>query len=219
MQCTKCGGTMADDAASCANCGTAVIRVRQGPPIGWTAPIAAPVAASLPEQVEEWTGREEISTPHFVRYAGFWRRAVAYVIDALIIVVLAMPFLMLLAPRDLSAWEQYSKLPTDQLFDLTNPVVRPIMIIVLPVMFVAGWLYYALSESSIWQATPGKRLLGLRVANMEGQRLSFTRASARFFGKVLTGLVPFGVGWILAGLTKRKQALHDMIAGCLVLRR
>src|ERR1019366_533069 len=107
MLCTKCGETMADDAVSCANCGTTVIRVRQGPSIGWRAPIAAPVPAPFREQTEDWPGRDQISVPQFLRYAGFWLRALAYAIDALIIIVLAMPFLILLAPRDTSAWEQY----------------------------------------------------------------------------------------------------------------
>jgi len=61
--------------------------------------------------------------------------------------------------------------------------------------------------------------LGLVVTDMNGLRISFARASGRFFAKIITGLVPLYIGYIMAGFTEKKQALHDMIASCLVLRR
>jgi uncharacterized RDD family membrane protein YckC len=81
---------------------------------------------------------------------------------------------------------------------------------------VASWLYYALQESSPCQATFGKRMLGLRVADMDGQRIGFIRASVRFFGKILSGLI-CSIGYMMAGFTEKKQALHDMIAGTFVV--
>jgi uncharacterized RDD family membrane protein YckC len=54
---------------------------------------------------------------------------------------------------------------------------------------------------------------------MNSQRLSFLHATGRFFAKIITGLIPLGIGYIMAGFTERKQALHDMIAGTLVVRR
>jgi uncharacterized RDD family membrane protein YckC len=84
--------------------------------------------------------------------------------------------------------------------------------------FLGGWLYHAMMESSDWQATLGKKALNLRVTDITGARVTFNRASGRHFGKIITGLIPFGVGFMLAGLTERKQALHDMLASCLVLR-
>jgi uncharacterized RDD family membrane protein YckC len=74
-------------------------------------------------------------------------------------------------------------------------------------------------ESSEWQATIGKRLLGLVVTDMAGQRVSFSRATGRHFAKIVTNLVPAFIGYIMAAFTEKKQALHDMLAGCLVLRR
>jgi uncharacterized RDD family membrane protein YckC len=87
------------------------------------------------------------------------------------------------------------------------------------VSLVFTWLYHALMESSEWQATVGKRLLGLVVTDMAGQRVSFGRATGRHFAKIITNMVPAFIGYIMAGFTERKQALHDMLAGCLVLRR
>jgi uncharacterized RDD family membrane protein YckC len=82
----------------------------------------------------------------------------------------------------------------------------------------AGWLYNAYFESSEWQATLGKKVMNLVVTDLDGQRLTFGRASGRFFAKIISGLIPFGVGYIMAGFTEKRQALHDMIASCLVLR-
>jgi len=85
-------------------------------------------------------------------------------------------------------------------------------------MTVVSWLYYAKLESGPHQSTFGKRLMGLKVTNMAGERLSFGHASGRFFGKIITGLLPFAIGYIMAGFTAQKQALHDLIAGTLVVR-
>lgn len=81
------------------------------------------------------------------------------------------------------------------------------------------WLYFAYLESGEKQATWGKQILGLYVTDLSGNRVSFGRASGRFFGKMITGMIPLGIGYIMAGFTERRQALHDMIASCLVLRR
>jgi uncharacterized RDD family membrane protein YckC len=86
------------------------------------------------------------------------------------------------------------------------------------IIIVVSWLYYALSESSSWQATLGKKMLHLKVTDMTGQPISFGRASGRFFARIVTKLIPLGIGYMLAGFTEKKQAIHDMIASCLVLR-
>ena len=85
--------------------------------------------------------------------------------------------------------------------------------------FFAPWLYEAFMMSSEWQATVGKKALGLVVTDMAGQRVSFARSTGRHFGKIITNMVPFFIGYIMAGLTARRQALHDMIAETLVIKR
>jgi uncharacterized RDD family membrane protein YckC len=74
-------------------------------------------------------------------------------------------------------------------------------------------------ECSEWQATVGKKVLGLMVTDMAGRRVSFGRSTGRHFAKIITNMVPAFIGYIMAGFTEKKQALHDMIAGCLVVRR
>ena len=81
-----------------------------------------------------------------------------------------------------------------------------------------GWLYFAILESSSYQATFGKRLLGLRVVGLEGDGISFGRATGRHFGKFLSLLTLF-IGFFMTGWTKKKQGMHDKMAGCLVVRK
>jgi uncharacterized RDD family membrane protein YckC len=83
---------------------------------------------------------------------------------------------------------------------------------------IIRWLYYALLESSPHQASLGKMALGLIVTDLEGNRIGFGRATGRFFAKFLSALT-LGIGYMMAGWTERKQALHDMIAGTRVMRK
>jgi uncharacterized RDD family membrane protein YckC len=156
-----------------------------------------------------------------VQYAGFWLRVVAYLIDSVIMSVgfmaLFIPFAILTGltatlgnihpgqdPRDVGA--------------ILGGTFFLGLFTVMCLAFLGAWLYHAKMESSSWQATLGKRALNLRVTDMYGAQISFARASGRHFAKLITGLIPLGIGFMLAGLTERRQALHDMIASCLVLR-
>jgi len=85
-------------------------------------------------------------------------------------------------------------------------------------MFGAVWLYFALMESSSKQATLGKMMIGVIVTDTDGNRISFGRASGRYFAKIPSAIILM-IGYIMAAFTKRKQALHDMMAGCLVIRK
>lgn len=83
-------------------------------------------------------------------------------------------------------------------------------------MLIGSWLYFALQESSEKMATIGKRAMGIVVTDMDGNRISFARASGRYFGKMISGSIMY-VGYIMAAFTEKKQALHDIIANCLVM--
>ncbi len=138
-------------------------------------------------------------------HAGFWRRMAAYMADSLILGVVFLVIFGLIAL-------------------LGSVSGSPGLMIGLSILFyilaiIGSWLYFAKPESGPLQATPGKRLMGLKVTNDRGLPITFGRASGRFFGKIVTNLIPFGIGWMLAGWTGRKQALHDMMAGtCVVFR-
>jgi len=149
--------------------------------------------------------RGEAPESRRVIYAGFWLRAVAYTFDSILVgIVIGFTVLRPLMER--------AGIPQDNPWVLFTGNSRQIIAINLLVA-MASWLYWALLESSAWQATLGKRLLGLQVTDMAGRPLSFARASARHFGKLIF------VGFVLAAFTEKKQALHDMMAGCLVIRK
>jgi uncharacterized RDD family membrane protein YckC len=81
---------------------------------------------------------------------------------------------------------------------------------------IGQWLYFALMESSEQQATLGKRIMGIKVVNAQGERIDFGPATGRYFGKILSGLI-LCVGYMMAGWTERRQGLHDMMAGTFVV--
>jgi uncharacterized RDD family membrane protein YckC len=154
-----------------------------------------------------------------VEYAGFWLRVLAYVIDNAVIgvgiIVVLIPLIFL---TGLGAF--LSRIhPAEDMNDFGFFLIIGLIFLAATVSLIVTWLYHALMESSGWQATVGKRVLGLVVTDMAGQRVSFGRSTGRHFGKIVTNMVPALIGYIMAGFTERKQALHDMMAGCLVLRR
>jgi uncharacterized RDD family membrane protein YckC len=98
-----------------------------------------------------------------------------------------------------------------------NPAAEGVQQLFNLVNIVVSWLYYALQESGPHQATLGKRICGLKVIDQNGQRISFGRASGRYFGMILSGCT-CGIGYLMAAWTERKQALHDMMAGTFIIR-
>jgi len=83
---------------------------------------------------------------------------------------------------------------------------------------VAGWLYFAIQESGVQQATLGKKALGLKVTTIDGQRMSFGQATGRHFGKIISGIILF-IGYFMMLWDEKKQTLHDKMAGALVVKR
>jgi uncharacterized RDD family membrane protein YckC len=143
------------------------------------------------------------------RYGGFWVRFVAAVIDGFLLGVIVWPVGAIFGLMVGIAGRRVS---------MPDVGVHLVSGITVWTLFIgAGWIYEASMESSSKQATVGKMALGLKVTNEGGQRISFARASARYFGKIISRMTLF-IGYIMAGFTARKQALHDMIAGTLVVR-
>ncbi|HCA79225.1 MAG TPA: RDD family protein [Bacteroidetes bacterium] len=150
-----------------------------------------------------------------VRYAGFWRRFVAYMIDQLLMGVVAfMVFLPGLALLGLGMGAGMME-ETEGAIGLVIAAIAAYLTAIL-VVVVLQWLYYALMESSNKQATLGKLALGIIVTDMDGKRLTFGRATGRYFGKILSSLI-LNIGFLMAAFTEKKQALHDLIASCVVV--
>jgi len=121
-------------------------------------------------------------------YSGFWVRFVAMIIDAVIIAVGSG----LISAATLGAG--------------------------IIVTFIGPWLYEAFMLSSEWQATVGKRAMSIAVTGIDGNRISFARATGRHFAKWIS-VFTLGIGFIMIAFTAKKQALHDMIAETLVVNR
>jgi len=206
VYCSKCGATLAADVAFCQSCGT---------PAGRPA-IGSPGAAVSPH-----AGVGAIAYAANVTYAGFWLRFVAYLIDGFIlgfaVIALIIPFFFLM--NGVAVIESLSRHRGEPPNPAEIAGLVSLILACVAVSLLIKWLYFAYLESGEKQATWGKQALGLYVTDLSGQSISFGRASGRFFAKIVTGLIPLGIGYMMAGFTERKQALHDMIAGCLVLRR
>ena len=207
MFCSRCGAQVQEGNRFCQACGQEV----------GAAVAAAPMAASAFPPPVAATARVSAPLP----YAGFWLRFAAYLIDGLI---LGIPFWLVVVFL-ISMFGGFGIL----LHRNAPPDPRDVAALIAPmfmffflgmlVFLLVQWLYFAGLESSERQATFGKSVMSLRVTNYEGQRISFGHATGRFFAKIVSGLIPLAIGYIMAGFTEKKQALHDLIAGTLVLKR
>ena len=138
-------------------------------------------------------------------YVGFFNRLFAFIIDIFIIIFIGTMI-------------TYSILGLLSIFTTIDPnsfeAIASTMII-YPLIF---WLYYAISESSPWMSTFGKKLLGIKVVDYSLNRVSFSKATVRFLAKFLSILLLW-IGFIIIAFTKKKQGLHDIISECYVVKK
>jgi uncharacterized RDD family membrane protein YckC len=190
--CAKCGAPQPSAAASTT-------------PSAGTPVVAAGATGYAPAYVAPTTAA--------VGYGGFWIRFVAIIIDAIIVSIATLPLRFLIV---------------GSIFTTGFPLHGNVDIAEMGPLFAAGgkifllervawWLYDALMTASSQQGTVGKMAFGLKVTDLQGQRISFARATGRHFAKYISFFICF-VGFIMAGFTARKQALHDMIAGTYVIK-
>jgi len=199
MFCTYCGANISDDGRFCANCGRVLIPAPA--PGGGPAPALPPQVVAI---LREGAGQ--------LGYAGFWTRATAYSIDYILVSVVTTVFVLVIL-RMLGI----SLIPMG-LGDSSGSMSMFGQVVILEVIDIASTgIYFAWMESSSWQATLGKRMLGIRVTDLGGRRISFARATGRYFAKLVSSLA-FCIGFMMAAFTEKKQALHDIIAGTLVVK-
>jgi uncharacterized RDD family membrane protein YckC len=135
------------------------------------------------------------------QYAGFWLRFVAHIIDSILIGIVSIIIGVIVGVG----------VAIGSMTPFTNVTSSVITIII-------AWLYYAGLESSDRQATFGKQAMNLKVTDLRGRQITFIKATGRHFAKILSGLILF-IGYIMIGFTEKKQGLHDILAGCLVVKR
>lgn len=152
-------------------------------------------------------------------HAGFWKRVAAYILDAILIYIVIR---LVGAPFGLSAADTAAQAAVKQellsgaSFTSAYGHYYSAMAHYNLITTVATWLYFAVCESSAWQATIGKLALGIRVTDLQGKRISFLRALGRYGAKFISAIILL-IGFIMVAFTRRKQGLHDLIAGTLVL--
>ena len=131
--------------------------------------------------------------PEQPRYAGFWIRLLAYILDAIVLGAITYPLIRVLSSMGIG--------------DSSSNILS----------IAISWMYFVVFESSEWMASPGKKVLGLIVTDEQGKKISIGRATRRYFAKIVSGLI-LGIGFIMIVFTARKQGLHDKIFHTLVLR-
>ena len=216
MYCPQCGHSNDDEYAFCKKCGASLER-RDAEPAPATRPLAAvtpppAVAASAAPPAARY--RPAAATPaatgQATEYAGFWWRFLAVFIDGIILVIpvnlLAFMFQIVIGLGIAGAGGSEEAVA----------IVGGLFSMMISVGL--NWFYEALMVSSRYQGTLGKMAVGIVVTDLNGGRISFWRATGRCFGKLLSSVILL-VGYLMQPFTDRRQALHDMLAGCLVLRK
>jgi uncharacterized RDD family membrane protein YckC len=207
--CNKCGTLNAAGAQFCSQCGAST-----APDVGATPTPGAmnpPPPANPYPPVTAYPGAlpYPAAAPLVgVGYGGFWIRVVAFIIDAIVVRVAAWPIGMVFGLGGLAG--ALGGFPHHGLgLHLLGGGVVAVVII------FGSWLYEAFMLSSPYQATLGKMAFGMKVTDLQGNRISFGRATGRHFAKWLSGII-LCIGYIMVGLTERKQGLHDILAETLV---
>jgi uncharacterized RDD family membrane protein YckC len=213
VYCNRCGTQNSALAKFCANCGTPFSadiqqQVASTAPPEVTPPPQSP-AWQPPSPQPTWPPPAHAAPVPSVRYAGFWIRFVAFVIDAILVGIVILPFSVMISAMIRISGSAVAMPGVG--IDLVAGIVR------LGLSGCANWIYEAALESSSKQATIGKMVLGLKVTDLDGRRISFLRATGRHFAKILSAMILL-IGYIMAGFTQRKQALHDILAGTFVVR-
>lgn len=175
-------------------------------------PVAAPPlpAAAVPPPT---------TTAALEDYAGFWKRLAAYIVDVLVLYIPNLLIMKAFGEDAAQATLQQAMLTAGPNLDaLVAAYGRyyETMHVAIALTTLLAWLYFALCESSAWQATVGKLAMGIRVTDLQGRRISFPRALGRYAAKILSAMILL-LGFLMIAWTRRKQGLHDLLANTLVL--
>jgi uncharacterized RDD family membrane protein YckC len=201
--CNKCGTLNKVGAQFCSHCGTPM---SPAPGVG---PATASSSPNPPSPYSAPAPYYQAAPGAAAGYGGFWIRVVAAIIDAILLRVVVAPVGMIFGGLGL-AGGMMGGIP-----HLGMGLLGGAVTIVL--LIFGSWLYEAFLESSSYQATLGKMIFGMKVTDLNGNRISFGRATGRHFAKWISGMI-LCIGYIMVGFTERKQGLHDLLAGTLVRR-
>ncbi len=161
----------------------------------------------------------EITEPEEVKFAGFWLRFAAHIIDYLILQfvvgLISLPFVIGMLTEIYAATKNVNE--SMEIIAIAG-IIMKFVFATISISILIGWLYYAMLESSKPQGTIGKMACSIKVTDIDGNKITFARATGRYFGKIISDMTLY-IGYILAGFTVKKQALHDIISDCLVVKK
>ena len=163
----------------------------------------APPRTEVSERVEFVAGGEVV-------YAGFWKRGAAYFIDSVVMTIAITVLMMVFGVFGLMSMSMF----TNSNWASGAGVAGIVIFYLIEIVGLA--VYFAWFHASARQATPGKMAVGIKVTDERGQRISFARGIGRFFATMLSSLTLL-IGYLMAAFTDRKRALHDIVAGTLVV--
>ena len=152
-------------------------------------------------------------------YGGFLLRLAAYIIDG---IVVSIPIYLIMFLTMGSSFLAMAGTDPENMEEAMTPEMVGTMMGGMGMMMlfslIGVWLYFALMESSEKQATLGKMAVGIKVTDEFGDRISFGRATGRYFSKIISGMIIY-IGFIMVAFTEKRQGLHDIIAKTLVLKK
>jgi len=204
MFCPKCGKETDASGKFCQWCGSDISSLA-----------AKPAPAPIPPAAEEEEG------PEVGVYAGLGRRFIAWIVDTILVLLIGIIVISFFSLSNGIKYAYYIVAQHAPITDLTeagtlDAAITPIIAAFGMLIVIIPWVYYAGFESSRSQATPGKLLVKTVVTDLDGNKPTFARVTLRHFAKFISTLVIF-IGFLMIGFTKKKQGLHDKIAGTLVL--
>src|SRR5258708_5275143 len=200
--CNKCGTLNTVGAQFCSQCGASTSPTPGAmPTTGSTPPnLGSPYSAPV--------SYAAVAPGGAGGHGGVWVRGVGAIIYAIIFRVVVAPVGLIFGGLGMAG--MMSGLPHAGLAVLGGGVTFILLIF-------GSWLYEAFLESSSYQVTLGKMIFGMKVTDLNGNRISFERATGRHFAKWLSAMI-LGIGYIMVGFPDRKQGLHNLLPGTLVRR-
>ena len=148
------------------------------------------------------------NTAHISPFKGFWIRLVAFLLDSIILAIgVVLTFIVLIFTADSLLGER---------------AMGGVFLILIVLFILAMLLYKPLMEASEYQGTFGKYLLGMKIVNQKGERITTTASFIRTIVYMLQTSIPFVnmVSWfalVMIGFTEYKQGLHDIASGTFVV--
>ena len=190
----------------------------------WKAWKDFPEASEPPEPTEEELLKQTIETLlqsklNRKRYAGFFVRANAFIIDNIILSLVGAIFLYVMSLAgliDINAVtgivKQYIEDPASSDI-VSNALKLPGMQTFFTIWSVVQAIYFIVFHA-VWGATPGKKLLHIHVEMANGEKLSWAFSIFRFVASIVTQatLIFYGLGYLIVLIDPQKRALHDFIA-------